>query len=65
LPQHLRALRTTLATLRQHLGDACPKVIVGGLVFNQFPSLADTLDAQWLGPTAEDAALAARALLPH
>ncbi|TVO52318.1 cobalamin B12-binding domain-containing protein [Denitromonas halophila] len=42
----LRALRTILAALHQQLGDACPKVVVGGLVFNPFPSLADTLDAQ-------------------
>ena len=65
LPQHLRMLRETLAALRRQLGDASPRVVVGGLVFNHFPALANTLDAQWLGPTAEDAAVGARQLLPR
>ncbi len=65
LPQHLRILKETLLALRQRLGPDCPRVVVGGLVFNQFPALAKTLDAEWLGPTAEDAAKAARQFLPH
>ena len=64
LPQHLRPLRETIDAMRQHLGERCPPIAIGGLVVNQFPALLDTLPTMTLGADAEAAALAARAYLP-
>lgn len=55
LPQQLRNLRATVATLRRQLGEACPLIAVGGLVFNQFPLLAGSVDALYLGSNALEA----------
>lgn len=61
LPQQLRALRETIATLRAGCGDDCPRITVGGLVINQFPDLARSIGAEVLGADACSAAAAARA----
>ena len=58
LPQHLRGLRDAVAGLRAELGDACPRLVVGGLVINQFPRLAGWVGAEVLGPDAASAAAA-------
>jgi MerR family transcriptional regulator, light-induced transcriptional regulator len=52
LPQHLRPLRDTITTLRTALGDDCPKILIGGIVFNQFPLLARHCQADLLGADA-------------
>ena len=52
LPQHLWALRQTINRLRQTFGDACPRIVVGGLAINQFPALADWVGAEVLGADA-------------
>lgn len=59
LPQHLRGLREAVAGLRTSLGDQCPRIVVGGLVFNQFPQLASWAGAESLGADAITAAAAA------
>jgi methanogenic corrinoid protein MtbC1 len=59
LPQHLRGLRVAVAGLRAALGDECPSIVVGGLVFNQFPQLAPWAGAEMLGADAVTAAAAA------
>ena len=63
LPQELRGLRQTLAALRASLADSCPRIVVGGLVFNQFPLLAQSVSAELLGADAVSAAAAASALV--
>lgn len=63
LPQQLRGLRQTIAALRQTLGDDCPVIAVGGLVFNQFPLLARSIGAELLGPDARIAVTAASQLM--
>lgn len=63
LPQHLRGLRAAINTLRSSLGEHCPPIGVGGLVFNQFPALAQTLGAPLLGSDALQAVEAAEQLL--
>lgn len=60
LPHHLRPLRQAIASLRGSLGAACPPIGIGGLVFNQFPGLARSVDAEHLGANALDAVEAAR-----
>ena len=64
LPQHLRGVREAVAALRAELGAACPRIVVGGLVINQFPHLATWAGAQQLGADAVSAAAAAAALAP-
>ncbi|WP_291988835.1 cobalamin B12-binding domain-containing protein [Candidatus Accumulibacter sp. ACC007] len=63
LPQQLRSLRETLAVLRASLADRRPRIVVGGLVFNQFPLLAQSFAAELLGADAVSAAAAASASL--
>jgi methanogenic corrinoid protein MtbC1 len=63
LPRELRGLRQTLAALRASLADSCPRIVVGGLVFNQFPLLAQSFSAELLGADAVSAAAAASASL--
>ncbi|MDP3615502.1 MAG: cobalamin-dependent protein, partial [Rubrivivax sp.] len=68
LPQHLRGVRDAVAGLRAELGRDCPRLVVGGLVINQFPGLADWVGAEVLGADAVTAAAAALAGLtghPH
>ncbi len=52
LPQHLRGLRETIRALRALFGESCPKIVVGGLVFNQFPNLAGWVGADILAADA-------------
>jgi len=59
LPQHLRGLRDMIGGLRGVLGDQCPRIVVGGLVINQFPRLAGWVGAEVLGADAVSAAAAA------
>lgn len=59
LPRHLRGLREAIGVLREVLGDECPRIVVGGLVFNQFPHLAGWVGAEVLGADAVSAAAAA------
>ena len=61
LPQHLRGVREAVADLRAELGAGCPRLVVGGLVINQFPRLADWVGAEVLGADAVTAAAAALA----
>jgi MerR family transcriptional regulator, light-induced transcriptional regulator len=62
LPQHLRALRDTIAALRTALGSDCPKILIGGIVFNQFPLLARQCHADLLGTDACSSVAEARRL---
>lgn len=62
LPQQLRGLREALAVLRTSFAGAGPRLAVGGLVFNQFPLLAQSFGAELLGADALSAAAAASAL---
>ena len=64
LPQHLRGLRDAVASLRAELGADCPRLVVGGLVINQFPRLAAWVGAEVLGADAVVAAAAAQTALP-
>ena len=64
LPYHLRGLRETISTLRATFTDDCPYLVVGGLVFNQFPQLAESLGAELLGTDACAAAASIRERLP-
>jgi MerR family transcriptional regulator, light-induced transcriptional regulator len=59
LPQHLHGLRLAVQGLRQALGGQCPRIVVGGLVINQFPRLAPWAGAEVLGADAVTAAAAA------
>jgi methanogenic corrinoid protein MtbC1 len=59
LPYHLRTLREAIAVLRTVFVDDCPRIAVGGLVFNQFPELAKSIGAELLGGDACAAAAAA------
>ncbi len=59
LPQHLRDIREGIRRLRVEFGADCPRLVVGGLVINQFPALAAWLDAEVLGPDAASAIAAA------
>ncbi len=61
MPQQLRSLRTTVSGLREALRDDAPRVVVGGLVFAQFPQLARWVGAEVLGTDAVTAAAAAAA----
>lgn len=63
LPQHLRAVRETIAALKETFGADCPRLAMGGLVFNQFPRLAESLGAELLGADAHSAAQTAHAAL--
>ncbi|MEO8755957.1 MAG: cobalamin-dependent protein [Casimicrobiaceae bacterium] len=45
LPQHLRAARTTIVALRATFGDACPRILLGGLAVNLLPGIATVLGA--------------------
>lgn len=58
LPQHLRGLRDAVTGLHAELGAACPRLVVGGLVINQFPGLAGWVGAESLGADAVRAATA-------
>lgn len=49
LPYQLRRVRETVSGLLQALGKDCPRIVAGGLVFNQFPPLADRLGVNLLG----------------
>ncbi|MCU7376226.1 cobalamin B12-binding domain-containing protein [Paucibacter sp. O1-1] len=59
LPQHLRGLREAVQALRAAMREDCPRIVVGGLVFNQFPQLAPWAGAESLGADAVTAAAAA------
>ncbi len=61
LPQHLRGVRDAVAGLRTELGSGCPRLVVGGLVINQFPGLADWVGAEVLGADAVTSAATALA----
>lgn len=63
LPQHLRAVRKAILELRSVFGEKCPKIVVGGLVFNQFPGLAEWVGGELLGNDAVTAAEAAASQL--
>ncbi len=52
LPQQVCDVMVTIDSLRTRLGKACPEIAVGGLVFNQFPLIASTIEAELLGPDA-------------
>lgn len=52
LPQQLRSLRECIGTLQTSFGEECPRIAVGGLVFNQFPQLASALGVELLGTDA-------------
>lgn len=52
LPGHLKGVREAVSGLRRALGKECPRIVVGGLVFNQFPPLADRLGVDILGTDA-------------
>jgi methanogenic corrinoid protein MtbC1 len=60
LPYHLRGLRETISVLHAAFAEDCPHLVVGGLVFNQFPQLAESLGAELLGTDAFAAAAAIR-----
>lgn len=62
LPQHLRTLRETIAALRSALGGDCPKILIGGILFNQFPLLAGPCHADLLGTDACSTVAEARPL---
>ncbi|WP_300340376.1 cobalamin B12-binding domain-containing protein [Accumulibacter sp.] len=62
LPQQLRALREAVGVLRASFVDDCPRIVVGGLVFNQFPLLARNIGADLLGADALSASAAAGSL---
>ncbi|WP_313954233.1 cobalamin-dependent protein [Accumulibacter sp.] len=62
LPYQLRGLRQAVAGLRASLADGCPRLVVGGLVFNQFPLLARSFGADLLGADALSASEAANSL---
>ena len=64
LPYQLRALRETISVLRAAFAEDCPHLVVGGLVFNQFPQLAESLGAELLGADACAAAASIRERLP-
>ncbi|MDZ7839493.1 MAG: cobalamin-dependent protein [Gammaproteobacteria bacterium] len=49
LPYQLKGVRETVGALRDALGPDCPRIVVGGLVFNQFPELAEAVGAELLG----------------
>lgn len=59
LPQHLRGLRAAVQGLRAALAEQCPRIVVGGLVINQFPQLAPWAGAEVLGADAVTAAATA------
>jgi methanogenic corrinoid protein MtbC1 len=59
LPQHLRGLREAVTGMRTALGEQCPRIVIGGLVINQFPQLAPWAGAELLGADAITAAAAA------
>lgn len=52
LPSQLRGLRETVDALRATFGSDCPHLSVGGLVFNQFPLLVDSVGVESLGADA-------------
>lgn len=62
LPQQLRGLRETIAALRASFPDSGPRIVVGGLVFNQFPLLAQGVGGEVLAADALSASAAAAAL---
>lgn len=53
LPTHLLTMRELLRQLRDALGAAMPRVIVGGLAVNQYPEIARAMGAIVIGPDAE------------
>lgn len=65
LPHHLRDLRQAIAILRAAFAEDCPRIAVGGLMFNQFPMLGQSIGADLLGPDAICASNSAAAILEH
>ena len=59
LPYHLHSLREAIAVLRTVFVDDCPRIVVGGLVFNQLPQLAELMGVELLGADACAAVAAA------
>jgi MerR family transcriptional regulator, light-induced transcriptional regulator len=53
LPPHLLAMRELLRQLRDALGEAMPRVVVGGLAVNQYPEIARAMGGIVIGPDAE------------
>jgi MerR family transcriptional regulator, light-induced transcriptional regulator len=49
LPYQLKGVRETVVALREALGPDCPRIVVGGLVLNQFPGLAEAIGVEMLG----------------
>lgn len=58
LPPHLLATRELLRQLREALGDAMPRVILGGLAVNQYPEIARAMGGDIIGEDAENLAKA-------
>jgi hypothetical protein len=59
IPQQLGGVRRTIVRLRRELGDGCPAIAVGGLMFNHYPGLAQWVGGELLGTDALVAAAAA------
>jgi methanogenic corrinoid protein MtbC1 len=59
LPRQLPVVRQTVGELRALFGEACPKIVVGGLAFNHFPNLANWVGATILATDAVGAVAAA------
>jgi methanogenic corrinoid protein MtbC1 len=54
LPPQLLAVRELLRQLREALGDAMPRVILGGLAVNQYPEVARSMGGDIVGKDAGD-----------
>ncbi len=63
MPQHLRKAREAIQMLHTELADACPAVMLGGLMINQFSSAAPVLGADATAPNARLAVSAADRLV--
>lgn len=54
LPQQLLAVREVLRQLREALGEAMPRVILGGLAVNRYPEVARSMGGEIVGKDADD-----------
>jgi methanogenic corrinoid protein MtbC1 len=59
IPQQLGGVRRTIVRLQRELGDGCPTIAVGGLMFNHYPGLAQWVGGELLGTDALAAAATA------
>lgn len=64
MPAQLRALEQTIETLRDTLGERCPKIIIGGAALAAAPEAWRVLGADAYCPTAEEAVAAGERLAP-